>query len=174
MTHPARSLWHYARLALAVPFSALTVTAVTLPPAQAAADDDFFDCTTALLDAGISQVSATAVCAAARYPSQVSNCAIDVTEVTGLAVADALNVCERSRRPDEVANCTLNIYDSLSEVDGAVPTLSAHTFCGRSLLPERYGTCVVDLTEATDLSVDDSLTRCIRAGYRPWEMGPRL
>ncbi|MEO1592149.1 MAG: hypothetical protein AAFU71_12765 [Cyanobacteria bacterium J06632_22] len=162
-------LWRHARLLSVLPFSALTLAAVAVQPGNAA-DDAFFACTADLLDAGISRESATAACAASRYPSDLSGCAVEVSDATGIAAADALNVCERSRRPDEVANCTLNIHDSLLDA----PSLSAHTFCGRSLLPERYGVCVVDLVGAAGLSVDESLTRCIRAGYRPWEIGPRL
>lgn len=169
MASSIQRLWRYSRLCFAVPFSALTLATTATRPGEAA-DDAFFACTRSLLDAGIGQAESTAACASSRYPSDLSNCAVDVADVTGIAAADALNVCERSRRPDEVANCTINIHNSLLDS----PSLSAHTFCGRSLLPERYGVCVVDLVGAADLSVDDSLTRCIRAGYRPWEIGPRL
>ena len=165
----SRRLWRRARLLLVLPFSAVTLGAVSVQP-SVAADDAFFACTADLLDAGIAREAATAACAASRYPGDLGSCAVDVADATGIAAADALSVCERSRRPDEVANCTLNIHDSLLDS----PSLSAHTFCGRSLLPERYSVCVVDLVEAAELSVDDSLTRCIRAGYRPWEIGPRL
>ena len=164
-----QSIKRSGRLFLAAAVSVLPLATLAARPSHAI-DAAFGACTSALLEAGIASESATATCAAARYPSALSRCAVDVAEGTGLAAADALNVCERSRRPDEVANCTLNIHNSLLDS----PSLSAHTFCGRSLLPERYGVCVVDLAEVAALSVDDSLTRCIRAGYRPWEMGPRL
>ncbi|MEL6135988.1 MAG: hypothetical protein AAFR42_01040 [Cyanobacteria bacterium J06628_6] len=169
MTPLHRGLWRRAYLSCLLPFSALSLATWAVRP-SVAADDEFFDCTADLLAEGISSPAATAACASSRYPGQLSNCAVDVADVTGIAAAAALNVCERSRRPDEVANCTINIHDSLL----LNASLAAHTFCGRSLLPERYSVCVVDLVDAADLSVDDSLTRCIRAGYRPWEVGPRL
>ncbi|MEO0539597.1 MAG: hypothetical protein AAFZ80_01905 [Cyanobacteria bacterium P01_A01_bin.105] len=169
MANVSRNLWRRVSLALTLPYSALGLATVAIQPGSTA-DDDFFNCTADLLDAGIVRDAAAAACAASLQPGTLSNCAVDVADFTGIAVADALVVCERSRRPDEVANCTLDIHDSLLEG----PSLSAHTFCGRSLLPERYSVCVIDLVDAADLTVDESLTRCIRAGYRPWEMGPRL
>jgi hypothetical protein len=100
----------------------------------------------------------------------LGDCVVDINDKTGIGAEDALGVCERSRRPDEVASCTIDIHDAL--LSG--PTVSAMEHCGRSLLPERYATCVVDLNDAADLSAEDALSRCIRAGYRPWEIAPRM
>ncbi|MEO0457018.1 MAG: hypothetical protein AAF152_10635 [Cyanobacteria bacterium P01_A01_bin.114] len=136
----------------------------------AAADDEFFECTTELLDKGIATAEATAACSSARFPEELGNCVVDINNLTGIGAADALSVCERTRRPEEVANCTVDIHDGLLTASNT----TAMEYCGRSLFPERYATCVVDLNDAAELAADDALTRCIRAGYRPWEIGPRL
>ncbi|MBE9076848.1 hypothetical protein IQ241_05985 [Romeria aff. gracilis LEGE 07310] len=149
--------------------SALTGGVLTAAPATAA-EDDFFECTSALLEADIETELAAAACASARYPEALSSCTIDVSEFTGLAATEALAVCERSRRPEAVADCTVSIYDGFL-LEDATPALER---CGVSLLPERYATCVVDLGDAAELSADDALTQCLRAGYRPWRMAPRL
>jgi hypothetical protein len=135
-----------------------------------AADDDFAGCTSGLLEAGVPAEKAIAACASARYPDALGDCVIDINDKTGIGAEDALGVCERSRRPDEVANCTIEIHDALL----GEPSISAMEHCGRSLLPERFATCVVDLNDVADLNAEDALSRCIRAGYRPWEISPRL
>lgn len=149
--------------------SIVSVFVLSASPSSAA-DDDFFDCTAGLLDKGIATAEATAACSAARFPGELGNCVIDINDGTGIGAAEALSVCERTRRPEEVANCTVDIHDSLL----TAPNTTAMEYCGRSLLPERYATCVIDLRGAAELAADEALTRCIRAGYRPWEIGPRL
>lgn len=149
--------------------SALAGGVLSAAPA-AAAEDDFFECASALLAADIETEFATAACASARYPAALSTCTIDISEFTGLAATEALAVCERSRRPEEVADCTVSIHDSFL-IEASTPVLER---CGVSLLPERYATCVVDIGDAAGLAVDEALTQCLRAGYRPWRMAPRL
>ncbi|MEM9906292.1 MAG: hypothetical protein AAF921_14835 [Cyanobacteria bacterium P01_D01_bin.44] len=137
---------------------------------SSATDDGFFDCTAGLLDKGIATAEATAACGGARFPEELGNCVVDINDVTGIGAAEALSVCERTRRPEEVANCTIDIHDSLL----TAPNPTAMEYCGRSVLPERYATCVIDLRDAAELAADEALTSCIRAGYRPWEIAPRL
>ena len=72
--------------------------------------------------------------------------------------------------PVEVANCTIDIHETLLDS----PSSKVLELCGRSLLPERYGTCVVDIVDATAVTVDTALDGCIRAGYQPWRIEPRL
>ncbi|MEL6160076.1 MAG: hypothetical protein AAGJ95_15160 [Cyanobacteria bacterium J06554_11] len=159
-------------LAKAVPaamFGAASLTA-TLLTAPASANVDYFECTTDMVDSGVSEEAAIAACASARYPGDLGACVVDVNEFTGLTANSALLICQRSRRPDEVADCTINIHEAFLDS----PSTKVLENCGRSLLPERYGTCVVDIVEATDISVDTGLTQCIQAGYRPWRIQPRL
>ena len=161
------------RLAAASVFSFAAVAAapsvVGLDVAQAASDTDFYSCVVSMADVGISNADATAACAGARYPSDLGACVADVADFTALAAGDALQVCQRSRRPIEVANCTIDIHDSLLEG----PNAKVLENCGTSLLPERYGICVVDLVDAADVGVDEALSQCIRAGFRPWRIQPR-
>lgn len=141
-----------------------------LMAAPASANADYFECTTGMVDAGVSEEAAIAACASARYPDDLGACVVDVSEFTGLTANSALLICQRSRRPTEVADCTVNIHEAFLDS----PSTKVLENCGRSLLPERYGTCVVDIVEATDVSVDTGLDQCIRAGYRPWRIQPRL
>ncbi len=135
----------------------------------AAASPDYFGCTAGMTAAGIAEADAIAACASARYPEDLGACVVDVNELTGLTAASALLVCERSRRPVEVANCTIDIHNSLL----TSPSPKVLENCGRSLLPERYGSCVVDIADATEVGVDEAMTQCLRAGYRPWRIQPR-
>ncbi len=157
------------RVVFASLFSGITF-GITLLTAPASANDDFFGCTTDMVTAGITEESAITACSANRYPDDLGSCVVDVNEFTGLAAASALLICERSRRPVEVANCTIDIHDALLDS----PSTKVLENCGRSLLPERYGTCVVDIVDATEAAIDNALDQCIRAGYRPWRIEPRL
>jgi hypothetical protein len=143
---------------------------MTVDTAAAAENPDYFSCVSDMsaLD-GIEESAAIAACAAARYPQDLGACVIDVNEFTGLTASSALLVCQRSRRPLEVANCTIDIHTSLLES----PSTKVLENCGQSILPERYSTCVIDIAEATEIGVDEALTQCIRAGYRPWRIAPR-
>ena len=164
-----------SKVVAAAAFSATTIGGLAtggmlVGAAPAAADDGYFACTTDMVESGVSESDAIAACSAARYPSDLGSCVVDVSEFTGLTASNALLVCQRSRRPTEVANCTISIHDALLDS----PSTKVLENCGRSLLPRRYGTCVVDIVEATEIAVDEALTQCIRAGYRPWRIQPRL
>lgn len=143
---------------------------MTLLISPAAAESDFFGCTAGMMDAGIAEDSAIAACSSSRIPDSLGACVVDISESTGLAASSALLMCERSRRPNEVADCTINIHDAYFDS----PSTKVLENCGRSLLPARYSNCVVDIVEATEVVVDTALTQCIRAGYRPWRIEPRL
>ncbi|NEP15964.1 MAG: hypothetical protein F6J97_03565 [Leptolyngbya sp. SIO4C1] len=157
-----------------LPMSMVSTLALLALPAAAAndafSDDNFFACTADLLEAEIDVSAAAAACSSSRYPEALGACVLDVADFTGIAAADALSVCQRSRQPTQVADCTIDIHDSLL----LEPRPLALEYCGRSLLPERYATCVIDLSDAAELDADETLTRCIRSGYRPWEVAPRL
>ncbi|MGI8932986.1 MAG: hypothetical protein ACR2FS_02830 [Phormidesmis sp.] len=163
-----------SRLSAGAAFGAVSLGTVGLSAlgatAAAAANPDYFGCATGMTNSGISETAAIAACAAARYPEELGACVVDVNEFTGLTADNALLVCQRSRRPIEVANCTIDIHTSLLDS----PSTKVLENCGRSLLPARYGTCVIDLVDATEVAVDEALTQCIRTGYRPWRIQPRL
>ena len=160
---------------LALPASLVALGTVGSTPAVAAipsysGNPDYRGCATAMTDSGVAQADAIAACAGARYPGDLGACVVDVNEFTGLTANSALLVCERSRRPTEVADCTINIHEAfLTE-----PSTEVLQNCGRSILPARYSRCVVDILDATEVTVDTALTQCARAGYRPWTLQPRL
>lgn len=158
-----------------IPAAAFGTASLGLPlslmlAAPASADANFFGCTTGMMAAGVSEAAAISACASARYPDALGACVVDVNEFTGLTANSALLVCQRSRRPIEVANCTINIHEAFLED----PSTKVLENCGSSLLPIRYGTCVVDIVDATEVGVDIAMTQCLRAGYRPWRIQPRL
>lgn len=150
---------------LAIPL----VLAAIAAPAEAVREPDYFACAEDMTAAGLETEEAVGICSSARYPQDVGACVIDVSELTGLTAASAAFVCGRSRRPIEVANCTIDLHDAFFED----PSTEALNNCGRSLLPSRYGACVVDIVEATETNVDEAMTQCLRAGYRPWQIRPR-
>ena len=149
---------------LALPLIAVSTLGAT--PATAA--PDYFDCAVGLTDVGVSEADAIAACASARYPENLGDCVVDISDFTAINPNSALVVCGRSRRPKEVADCTINIHEAF--FDGA--SVSTLENCGRSLLPADYGTCVVDIVDAVDVSVDTALTQCLRAGFQPWRLRP--
>ena len=153
----------------AIPVAIPLVLAVGATPAAAVREPDYFACAEDMTAAGLSSEEAIGICSSARYPQDVGACVIDVSEFTGLTAASAAFVCGRSRRPIEVANCTIDLHDAFFES----PSTDALNNCGRSILPSRYGACVVDIVDATETDVDEAMTQCIRAGYRPWQIRPR-
>lgn len=169
LTPDLSSVRSATRMAMAALFGGASA-GMTLLVSPAAAESDFFGCTASMVDAGIEEASAAAACASSRVPDSLGACVVDVSEFTGLSASSALLMCERSRRPNEVADCTINLHDAFFES----PSTKVLENCGRSLLPARYGTCVVDIVDATEVAVDTALDQCIRAGYRPWRIEPRL
>ncbi|MFK8184616.1 MAG: hypothetical protein AB8B99_14690 [Phormidesmis sp.] len=149
---------------LALPLVALS----TLGATSAAAAPDYAGCVAGMTAVGISDADAVASCASARYPENLGDCVVDVSELTPIDANKALLVCARSRRPVEVANCTIDIHEAFFD-SASTTTLNN---CGRSLLPEYYGTCVVDIVDTTEVTVDTALDQCIRAGFRPWRIQP--
>lgn len=150
---------------LAIPFG----MAIGATPAEAVREPDYFACAEYMTEAGLSSEEATDLCSSARYPQDVGACVIDINEFTGLTAESAAFVCGRSRRPIEVADCTIDLHEAFFES----PSTDALNNCGRSLLPNRYGACVVDIVDATETAVDEAMMQCVRAGYRPWQIRPR-
>ena len=144
-----------------------TASLMALP--SHADDDDYGQCVANLTDTGVTIEQATASCAGARFPGALGECVMDVSQDTGIGAVDTLEGCERSRRPDEVADCTIDIHRALLDQ----PSVNSLENCCLCMLPERYGTCVIDLGEEAQLPADTALDQCIRAGYRPWTKLPR-
>lgn len=147
----------------------LATASLVVAPSYAEEDVNYGQCVSYLTDSGIKTEQAIASCAGARFPGELGECVLDVNIGTGITATDVLEGCERSRRPDEVADCTIDIHQALL----LQPSVNALEHCSRSWLPERYGICVVELSNNAQLGVDAALDRCVRAGYRPWTTSPR-
>lgn len=157
-----------------IPFVALGLVAATTLPgfngsAQAQDSDlNYGACAEDLVAAGIDPDTAAAACALAFEPTLVSNCVTDVVATTAIAPEVALGACSRDRRPDEVATCVTDIHSELA-IDNSLTVLD---FCHLSILPLRYKACVVGIAGELALGTDETLTRCIAAGYRPLNVAP--
>lgn len=156
----------------AIHFAAVGLMTAAVIPATATAaratGDNYRECARDLLDAGIEADTAAAACALAFRPTEISNCVVDVVDVSSVTPVQALSACSRDRRPDEVATCVENIHRDLEVADDSLVLTSCH----RSLLPERYSNCVVDLAEVIGYPAEESVARCIAAGYRPENVAP--
>ncbi|NER79707.1 MAG: hypothetical protein F6K42_09010 [Leptolyngbya sp. SIO1D8] len=142
-------------------------TLILVPEAQARGND-YGQCANDLTDLGMDADAAAAACSLAFEPTEVSSCVTSVTSSTDISPESALSACSRDRRPDEVASCVASIHGDLSVADSQ----TVLTHCHRSLLPERYAECVTGLADSLEFAVDESLSRCIAAGYRPENVAP--
>ncbi|NJL22790.1 MAG: hypothetical protein HC895_21355 [Leptolyngbyaceae cyanobacterium SM1_3_5] len=76
--------------------------------------------------------------------------------------------CRQVRRPIELADCVVDIRAATTD-----PTeTDILNSCRRSLLPRRYGNCVVGLARSTEISGVSALGSCIQAGDRPRNLRP--
>jgi hypothetical protein len=167
MFHSALS-WQRCRWS-AIPFlSAGLLAAVPLVAGQAQANE-YAACADALLDLDLDRETVASACALAYHPEEVSSCVTGVlSETTTITPVDALSACSRDRRPLEVATCVTDIHTTLPVSDSA----AVLDHCHRSLLPVRYSQCVIAIAETADFTTDESLARCIAAGYRPTDVAP--
>ncbi|MBD2088524.1 hypothetical protein H6F67_01395 [Microcoleus sp. FACHB-1515] len=133
-----------------------------------AREADYFSCATNLLSTGISEAEAAAACSAALAPRQIGDCAIDLYNNTELQPEAIVAGCRQVRRPLELADCVVDVR--------AATTDTAETdildSCRRSLLPRRYGNCVVGLARSTATTGIGALSSCIQAGDRPRNLRP--
>jgi hypothetical protein len=114
-------------------------------PAQA---NEYQACTANLTSAKLDRLSIAQGCAEALHPEEVGSCVVQI--VNDKAVDNkivntaALDACRRVRRPMELATCVTSIHESASAKPlspaGSMAVLDS---CRKSLLPERYGRCVV-------------------------------
>ena len=114
-------------------------------PAQA---NEYQSCTDRLTGVKLDSVSVAQGCAEALHPQDVGTCVVQIVNdksVNSKIVSlDALDACRRVRRPLELATCVTTIHASTETMplsnDGSKLVLDS---CRKSLLPERYGRCVV-------------------------------
>lgn len=122
-------------------------------------------CGASLDQAGIAKDVAATACAEVLHPEDVAACVGDIT-ARKLDAMTTLNACRRVRRPLELATCVQDVQrQDANAVMGNV--LEA---CRQSLLPERYGKCVVGLNQSLAVPTATGLTTCIDASDRPIDM----
>jgi hypothetical protein len=114
-------------------------------PAQA---NEYQSCTASLTGVKLDRLSVAQGCAEALHPQDVGTCVVrivnDKSVNSKIVNLDALDACRRVRRPLELATCVTMIHESTETMplsnDGSKLVLDS---CRKSLLPERYGRCVV-------------------------------
>ena len=114
-------------------------------PAQA---NEYQSCSASLTDVKLDRLSVAQGCAEALHPADVGTCVVrivnDKSVKNQIVNLDALDACRRVRRPLELATCVTMIHQSTETMplsnDGSKGVLDS---CRKSLLPERYGRCVV-------------------------------
>lgn len=160
---------HFARcLGQGAVLAGLLATALPLTVQRPATANEFDTCASTLIDAGIEPSVAAGACGMALHPEEVSSCVEGVVNAADVSALSALSACSRDRRPKEVATCVADIHAALP-VESSEEVLQK---CHLSLLPERYSTCVVGLSDGAGLSLAESLDDCISAGYRPEGVAP--
>ncbi|MEH1882366.1 hypothetical protein [Nostoc sp.] len=147
---------------LIVPVLAIAgwLTTILPNPAIAASySNDYSVCAGRLLSVGVTAQGASQGCAAALRPRDLAACVVKIKKETQIAATDALYSCGKARRPEELATCVVGV--SLSTKEEANPAVL--DYCGRSLLPVRFGQCVVGLRSQIDFPPAQALDTCISA-----------
>lgn len=138
--------------------------------ARASVGDEFRVCAEELNQAGLTPDEASAACADAIHPKDLSLCVLSMNQEVGVAANEALSNCFRDRRPVELATCVIEINDFL-EVDNLTTIVEN---CRRSVLPLRYSGCVVGLldTEGEEIAPQKAVEDCISAEDFPRALRP--
>jgi hypothetical protein len=119
-------------------------------------------CAARLLSVGIPTEAASNACAAALRPKEVSSCVGEIQRRTQIPATDSLAFCGQARRPDDLATCVVAIGTTSQEtVNRAILS-----YCNRSLLPVKFGQCVVGLRSEIDFSPTQAMESCISASDR--------
>jgi hypothetical protein len=154
-------------LSLVAGFVALEVPAMAGTSTLNSTRRDYEDCVVALQRAQIPTAQAANSCAKTFKPDDLAICVQRTTRDGKIAGDAALLACRRVRRPLELANCVFDIRTRLTE---AQPLLVLDR-CRRSLLPERYASCVVGINRGAKPRVEE-LDTCIDASDFPRELDP--
>nr|WP_242059095.1 MULTISPECIES: hypothetical protein [Nostoc] len=145
---------------LTIPVLAIAGWLTTILPNTAiAVNNDYSVCAGRLLGVGVTAEAASEGCAAALRPRDLAACVVKIDKETQIAATDALSSCGKARRPEELATCVVGV--SLSTKEEANPAVL--DYCGRSLLPVRFGQCVVGLRSQIDFPATQALDTCISA-----------
>jgi len=154
-------------LALGTPLVALSLLATALPISPASAitlrfprtQNPYRVCAKELIEAGVGAEAASAACADALHPRDISRCTLQINRKTNISGVEALSSCRRVRRPDELTTCVVNI-NSKTKTQPADPLLVLDG-CRRSLLPKQFAECVVGLSGRLDFPTDRLIATCL-------------
>jgi hypothetical protein len=123
-------------------------------------------CSVSLDKAAVGKDIAAVACAEALHPDDMGLC-VERVAAKKVDANTALLACRSVRRPIELATCVSEIQ---KQDEKAVLT-DVLEFCRRSLLPERYGQCVVGLNDKPlQIATPTGLTTCIDASDRPTDI----
>jgi hypothetical protein len=123
-------------------------------------------CTVSLDKATIKKEIAADACAEALHPDQVGTCVENIA-AKKVDSTIALGACRSVRRPMELSTCVGDIHQQ----DKNATLTDVVEFCRRSLLPERYGNCVVGLNDKPlQVVTKEGLMTCIDASDRPTDI----
>jgi hypothetical protein len=154
-----------------VTLTGLCTMAIVAAPAQAnwfqskPLENGYKLCGASLDKAGIAKDVAATACAEVLHPEDLGACVVNITPLK-LDAMTTLNACRRVRRPLELATCVQDVHKQ----DGNAVLGNVLEACRQSLLPERYGKCVVGLNQSLAVPTATGLTTCIDASDRPIDM----
>ncbi|MFB2837060.1 hypothetical protein ACE1CA_21250 [Aerosakkonemataceae cyanobacterium BLCC-F167] len=154
-------------------WASLLLLTVAIPSQSLAVESNAFDydfktCGVELARAGIPASEASESCSDALYPRDLTVCVLTIYKQTKISPADALTTCRQVRRPRDLGSCVANI--SLNTTGGNPGAILDN--CRRSLLPVRFGKCVVGLVESLKLPVTGVMNNCIDGTDRPRDFYP--
>jgi hypothetical protein len=130
-------------------------------------DADYDRCARQLSQAKVATADIASACAQAVRPGDLGVCVDRITRVN-VSGADALSVCRNVRRPVEAATCVVDIRRRAAET-ALVDVLDS---CRRSLLPDRFSECVVELSRNLKLATKQAIDTCIDASDRATDLVP--
>ncbi|MBE9030729.1 hypothetical protein IQ266_13410 [filamentous cyanobacterium LEGE 11480] len=122
-------------------------------------------CGERLDQAGVAKEIAAKACAEVLHPDRVSQCTLDIS-AKQVDVLATLSACRRVRRPLELSTCVLDIH--AQDAEAVLPNVMEA--CRQSLLPKRYGKCVVGLNQSLAMATPIGLSTCIDASDRPTDV----
>jgi hypothetical protein len=130
--------------------------------------NDFRTCAGQLLRFNISPTIASQACASALRPRDLSSCVVAISKIEikkqkQFNPVNALSSCSLARRPEDLATCVVGIsnYPQEAEPRKEEDNNKILNYCGRSLLPMRFGQCVVGLRTETKSSLIPILDTCL-------------
>ncbi len=121
--------------------------------------NDYRVCAARLLSVGIPVEAASAACAAALRPRELSSCVGKIQRKTQIPATDSLSFCGRARRANDFAICVVGIGTRSQETANR----AIMSYCNRSLLPVEFAKCVVGLRSEIDFSSTQAMKSCIDA-----------